>query len=107
MILKLLKSPNIQTDYFVNADFVGLWRTEDDQDSNCIKSHTGYMIMVFDCLVLCSSKFQTIIVQSTIKSKYVALSVACCDLLPLKQLLKEVIRTLGITKETKCIHTTI
>jgi len=50
--LILNPSKLLKIDCHVDADFVGLWSYEDIQDPACVKSRTGYMICVADCLVI-------------------------------------------------------
>ena len=37
---------------FVDADFVGCWRKENEQDPISVKSRTGFVIMLIGCLLL-------------------------------------------------------
>ena len=46
-------------DCFVDDDFVGLWGSENKQDSICVTSRTGFVIMFMGCPLLCISKLQT------------------------------------------------
>jgi len=82
-------------DCYVDADFAGLWGHEDDQDPVCVKSRTGYVITLFDCPLYWVSKLQTKVTLSTCASEYVAFSMAMRDLLPLRELLKEIGGALG------------
>jgi hypothetical protein len=54
------------------------------------------VIFVVDCPVFWQSKLQTDIATSTMKAEYKALSMAMRDLLPLKNLLKEIMGKIGI-----------
>ena len=83
----------------MDADFAGLWGAEEQDDPHCVKSRTGYVIMVAGCPVLWKSKLQTLIAQSTMESEYIALSTACKDLLPLQNLVHEIAPILGIPSE--------
>ena len=77
-------------DCYVDADFAGLWKVENDQDPISVKSRSGHVIMFMGCPLLWSSKLQTQIALSTMESEYIALSHAMRDLIGLRQLLKEI-----------------
>ena len=87
----LVFSPDLSQgiEFFADADFAGLWKTEDCTDPHCVRSRTGYVILVAGCPVLWVSKLQSLIALSTMESKYIALSTACRDLLPLQDLVNE------------------
>eukprot|EP00957_Ditylum_brightwellii_P006621 502553-Ditylum_brightwellii.AAC.1 len=63
--------------------------------------------MLPGCPVIWSSKLQTLISESTMEAEYIALSMSCQELLPLKDLTEEVASFLHLAKEKKTIHTTI
>jgi hypothetical protein len=75
---------------FVDADFCGLWGSEDPDDPIVSKSRTGYIVTLAGCPLLWSSKLQTETSVSTMMAEYVALSAAMRELLPLKRLVKAV-----------------
>jgi hypothetical protein len=77
-------------DCWVDADFCGLWGSEDPDDPIVTKSRTGYIITLAGCPLLWVSKLQTETSVSTMMAEYVALSAAMRDLLPLKRLVKTV-----------------
>jgi hypothetical protein len=68
---------SLALDCYVDADFAGLWRAEDPHDPHCVRSRTGYIIMLAGCPVIWSSKLQTLISQSTMEAEYIALSTSC------------------------------
>jgi len=72
----LLLHPSTQftLNCYVDADFAGLWRYEDDQDPVCVRSRTGYVILFANCPLLWASKLQTEITVSTLEAEYIALS---------------------------------
>ena len=74
MILKPDKT--LKLDCYVDADFAGLYSVEDSQDPVCVKSRTGYVILMGNCPLVWVSKLQTEIALSTLKSEYIALSLA-------------------------------
>jgi hypothetical protein len=86
---------DLAVDCYVDADFAGLWKAEDDQDPLCVKSRTGYVLMLANCPLSWVSKMQTEIAVSTMEAEYIALSQAMRDLIPLRELVKEVARSLG------------
>jgi hypothetical protein len=59
-------------------------------------SRAGFVIFVADCPVLWQSKLQTDIATSTMEAEYNAPSMAMRDLLPLKNLLKEIMGEIGV-----------
>jgi len=64
----------LSLDCYADADFVGLWGQEDDQDPVSVKSHTGYVLLFGGCPLLWVSKLQTEIALSTMEVEYIALS---------------------------------
>jgi Reverse transcriptase (RNA-dependent DNA polymerase) len=83
--------PNLEQglDCWVDADFAGLYGYEDEQDPVSVKSRTGFVLTLFGCPVLWSSKLQTDITLSSTAAEYVAFSMAMRELLPLRRLLEE------------------
>ena len=75
---------------FADADFAGLWNSEDPQDPTCVKSRTGYLIRLGKVPVVWKSKLQTLIAVSTMEAEYVALSMCMRELIPLRRVLKEI-----------------
>jgi hypothetical protein len=78
--LTLSPSKNLHIDCCPDADFAGLWKYKDDQDPHCVQSWTGYVILLANCPIFWSSKFQTEIALSTMEAEYIALSTSCKDL---------------------------
>ena len=101
--LILKPSDLLKVDCFVDADFAGLWGAEDPQDPICAKSRTGYVITFADCPLHWVSKLQSEIALSTLHAEYVALSQSLRDLLPLKALVKEVVKNLKLSKNLSFI----
>ena len=62
----------MKIDAHPDADFAGLWGSEDPQDPVSVRSRTGFVICVSDCPVLWVSKLQTEI------SKMEAVCSSCC-----------------------------
>ena len=92
-------SKRSQVDCYVDADFAGLWGHENSQDPICVKSRTGYVITLANCPIHWVSKLQTEVALSTLHSEYVALSQSTRDLLPMRQLLQEVTKALGMNPD--------
>ena len=76
-------------DCYVDADFGGLWGPEDDQDSICVKSRTGFVIMFMGCPLLWISKLQTKIALSTMEAEYIPLSHLMRKVIGVRDILKE------------------
>jgi hypothetical protein len=84
LILKsLIGDQRLNIDCYVDADFAGLWGYEDKQDPSCVKSRTGFVILIADCPVVWSSKLQSDIATSTMEAEYQALSMAMREVIPL------------------------
>ena len=83
-------SNNWKVDCYVDADFCGLWGSEDPDDPIVTKSRTGYIITLAGCPLLWVFKLQSETSVSTMMSEYVALSSAMRDMLPLKRMVKAV-----------------
>ena len=94
--LIISKPDDLHIKCFVDADFAGLWTTEDRSDPHSVKSRTGFVICVGDIPVIWQSKLQTEIALSTFEAEYVALSTAMRDVLPFLNLYKEIITSLHI-----------
>jgi hypothetical protein len=90
------KSKEVNIDCYVDADFAGMWGYEDEQDPSCVKSRTGFVIFIQGCPVVWKSKLQTDVATSTMESEYNALSMSMRDVLPLKDLTKAIVISLGL-----------
>jgi hypothetical protein len=106
--LTFSSDPNVKLDCYVDADFAGLWKHEDDQDPVCVKSRTGYVFTLAGCPVSWSSKLQTEISLSTLEAEYIALSTAMREFLPMRRLLQEIGGKMNLKLEEKgLLHSTI
>lgn len=87
----LILSPtgDLAIDCYVDADFAGLWHKENDQDPLCVKSRTGFVITIGGCPLQWTSKLQTEIALSTMEAEYIALSHAMRELLPIREIVRE------------------
>jgi hypothetical protein len=98
----------LKIDCFVDANFAGLWNSEDHNDPHSVRSRTRYVILVNDAPVVWSSKLQTETACSTMESKYIALSTACKELIPLRRLLAEIADAVGMERDkVDTMHMTI
>ena len=87
--LILNPSDSLKIDCYPDADFAGLYNAKDAQDPHCVRSRTGFVILVAGCPVLWKSKLQSEVALSTMEAEYVALSTSCKDLFPLLDLIRE------------------
>ena len=78
-----------RVDCYVDADFAGLFAVEDHQNPISVKSRTGYVIMYRGTPLLWVSKLQTQVALSTMEAEYIALSASMRDLIPIREILKE------------------
>ena len=106
--LTFVPDPNIKLDCYVDADFAGLWRHEDDQDPVCVKSRTGYVFTIAGCPVNWKSKLQDEVACSTLESEYIALSTAMHEMLPMHRLFAEIGEKMNLKLEEKgLLHSTV
>ncbi|KAL7488952.1 hypothetical protein ACHAW6_014542 [Cyclotella cf. meneghiniana] len=84
---------------YSDANFASCYGHEDSQDPHCACSCTGFVVLVFGCPVFCKSKLQTEIAMSTMEAKYVALSMACKDPLPLVALIRNLSTAVGLSSK--------
>ena len=91
----------LQMDCYVDADFAGTWGIENDQDPVSVKSRTGYVIMFMGCPLLWTSKMQTQIALSTMEAEYLALSASMRDLIPLREVVKEILTQVLVDNESQ------
>ena len=83
-------SDTFNVDCHVDADFGGLWGSENDQDPISVKSRTGFIITFMNCPLLWISKLQTQIALSTMEAEYIALSHSMRELIAIREILKEI-----------------
>ena len=74
----------LTVDYYVDADFSGLWNREDHNDENFVKSRTGYILCISKCPILWITRLQDGTTLVRMEAEYVALSMAMRDLIPFK-----------------------
>ena len=78
-----------QVDYYVDTDFAGLRKVEDDQDPVSAKSRSGYLIAFMGCPLQWASKLYAQIILSTMESEYITLSQVIREVIELHEILKE------------------
>ena len=72
-----------------DADFAGLFATEDKMDPVIVKSRTGVLLTFGNVPILWASKLQTEIALSTLEAEYIALSQGMRDLVSARRLMAE------------------
>ena len=101
--LRFRKNTDFRLDCYVDANFSDLWHIEDDQEPVCVKSRTGYVMMLHRCPVHWVSKLQDLVICSTTESEFVALSMAMKDLLPMQAFLEELKETMPVIGDAKAV----
>lgn len=86
----------LHVDCYVDADFGGLFGVESPEDPSCAKSRTGYVIMLSNCPLVWASRLQSTIALSTQNAEYVALSQSLRELVSIRELLLDLVGTLGV-----------
>jgi hypothetical protein len=82
---------------YIDADFTGLWSSlADGQDSAHVRSRTGYVLLLAGCPLFWVSKLQTEIATSTLEAEFIALSQAMRDLIPARQILQAIGKSMGL-----------
>ena len=93
--LILKPSKQLTVDCFVDADFAGQWNVENPEDPLCVKSRTGYVLLVGNCPVQWVLKLQSEISVSMMEAEYISLSTTMRDLIPLRTLVDKVKDLIG------------
>jgi len=94
-------------DCYVDADFSGLWKSDNSCDPISVRSRTGYVIMFCGTPLLWCSKLQSEVALSTVEAEYIALSQSMRDLLPTKQLLQELQNIFKLPTSTTTTTSTV
>ena len=71
---------NMRIDMFADADFAGLYTTEDKMDPVSVKSRTGVLLTFGDAPILWGSKLKSEIALPTLEAEYSVLSQGIRDL---------------------------
>ena len=77
---------------YTDANSAGGWHTSDSDNADNVLSRTGFVICYANCPVIWCSKLQTEIALSTAEAKYIAMSHALRETIPVQNL-----------KEIQCI----
>jgi hypothetical protein len=93
-----------RVDCYVDADFGGLFSVEDKQHPISVKSRTGYVIMYRHAPLLWVSKMQTQVALSTMEAEYIALSQSMRDLIPIREILHEILSVVFGLKPSITYH---
>ena len=99
--LILKPNANISVDCYVDADFCGLWGTENPHEVTSAKSRTGFVITFAGCPLLWVSKLQTEVALSTTEAEVIALSQSMRELIPIKDLANELVGSLRMKEKPK------
>ena len=97
MIVK--PSADLALDCYVDADFAGRYGRDPDTEATSVKSRTGYIIKLGGCPVFWKPQLQSSISLSTAEAEYVALSQSLRVLLPMKELLEEIIENVDVPND--------
>jgi hypothetical protein len=96
----IFKRPDIdeplQLDLWCDADFAGLFNTEDLEDPSSARSRAGYLATLGGLPIVWSSKLIKEICTSTAEAEYSALSSGMKALIPLRRLFFEITEHMGV-----------
>ena len=97
----LIFDPNkaLQLEMYCDADFAGLWNSENRDEATSVKSRSGIIITLGGVPVTWNSKLQNLIATSTMMAEYVALSYGMRELLPIKRQIEEICSLLKIDRD--------
>lgn len=84
---------------YVDADFAGLYKREPPESPDSARSRTGYILSLGGFPLIWKSHLQTEISLSTLEAEYSALSSSIRALIPLRELLFNVIETITLPVE--------
>jgi len=108
LIVKPTTHGAMDVDMYCDADFAGLWGYEEKTDPSCVKSRSGFVILIGGCPILWGSKLINQIALSTMEAEYYSMSMAMKQLIPLLDLIQEVYPAVGLADpKEKRLHTTV
>ena len=94
---------DLTLDCYADADFAGLFSTSDPDDPKSVKSRSGFVITLGWIPVAWGGGLQTETALSTMEAEYISLSKALRILLPLRIVLDEVSRALGLRQDPQSV----
>jgi hypothetical protein len=97
----------LKVDCYVDADFAGMFNTEDAPDPRSVRSRTGFILTLGDVPILWKSQLQPQIALSTMEAEYIALSTALRSLLPLETILRSITTALNISIDDHSTMSTV
>ena len=107
----IMPSQTLAIDCYVDADFAGLFQRDPSDSPSSAKSRSGYLIKLGNCPLIWKSQLQPTIALSTAEAEYYALSQAMRVLLPIRDLLKELITIVSVPEPFRSashmIHSTV
>ena len=83
-------------DAYPDADFAGMYGHEKPTDPACAKSRSGFVIVFAGVPVMWQSKLQTETALSTMEAEIIALAACMRELIPIMDLVKELVGAVGI-----------
>ena len=89
---------SLKLDVYVDSDFLGLYGHEDRSDPTNVKSRCGYTMLLNNCPLIWSSSLMDGIAMSTMMAEYYALSIAMREVVPLRELIQQVVPHCGFSK---------
>ena len=94
----IVKKPTsvFKLDCFVDANFAGLFCTEENESIDSTESRCGYIIKLGGCPILLKSALISSICLSTMESEYYSLSQLMQALLPIKSIVKEFMKQVNV-----------
>ena len=92
---------------YVDAGFAGDWNISWSEDAASVLSRTGYVITYAGCPIIWASKMQTEIALSTTESEYIALSQSMRDVIPLLDLINELMNVIKMERTAPIVHCTV
>jgi hypothetical protein len=93
-----------RVDCYVDSDLAGMFAVENSLDPISVKSRTGYVILYRGSPLLWVSKLQTQVALSTMEAEYVALSQSMRDLIPIRQILQEIMTIVFLATPSIIYH---
>ena len=106
----MIITPNsnfLNIDAYPDADFAGLYGKEKADDPACVKSRTGFVILVGDCPVVWKSTLQSKTALSTMEAEITALAHCCKELFPIMELAQWLSDYFGLEPPVTSMNVTV